>query len=89
VYVYYHLAPSDARYLATTLGLYGLAKLAELLDRPILAVVAFSGHTCKHLLAAAATGFILRWRLACVEKAPGRMIKSAFLPHEPNEAGYA
>jgi uncharacterized membrane protein YqjE len=43
------------------LGLYGLALIAEWLDRPIYALSAIvSGHTLKHLLAAAAALWWLR-----------------------------
>lgn len=45
----------DDRPLALALLLYGLAKLCELLDAPIFALgEVVSGHTLKHLLAAAA-----------------------------------
>ncbi|HEX6883152.1 MAG TPA: alkaline phytoceramidase [Planctomycetota bacterium] len=45
----------DDRPLALALLLYGLAKLCELLDAPIFALgQVVSGHTLKHLLAAAA-----------------------------------
>ena len=43
------------------LGLYATAKLAELADQPLLHAVGFtSGHTLKHLLAAAAALWLLR-----------------------------
>ena len=44
---------------------YGLAKLAELGDRPIFAATGelISGHTIKHLLAAVGSGFVL-WALS-------------------------
>jgi hypothetical protein len=53
----------DARYLAAALAFYGLAKLAEFYDRAIFAELATRGHAAKHVLAALATYFILRWRL--------------------------
>jgi len=48
--------------LGWMVGLYGAAKLAELLDRHIFAATAglLSGHTLKHLLAAAAVATLLR-----------------------------
>ena len=44
------------------LGLYALAKVMELADRPVLEVLGgiVSGHTLKHLLAAAAGLWLLR-----------------------------
>ena len=39
---------------------YGAAKLAERYDGPIYSVLPWSGHTLKHLIAAAACYFILR-----------------------------
>ncbi len=59
----------DARYLAAVLGLYALAKLAEFCDHAIFSGLPISGHTIKHVLAAIATYFILRWRLAAAGKA--------------------
>ena len=45
---------------AIGIGLYVLAKAAELADAPILAATGFvSGHTLKHLLAAAAAAVIV------------------------------
>ena|SRR5258708_11808601 len=41
---------------------YGLAKVAESEDVWIYLHLGFGGHAIKHLLAAAATYFILRWR---------------------------
>ena len=54
----------DARFLVAVLAFYSLAKLAELYDRAIFAAIPASGHTIKHLLAAMATFYILRWRQA-------------------------
>jgi Ceramidase len=56
----------DARYLAAVLTFYALAKLAEFYDRAIFSNLPISGHTAKHVLAAMATYFIYRWRLAAV-----------------------
>jgi Ceramidase len=56
----------DARYLAAVLTFYALAKLAEFYDRAIFSTLPISGHTAKHVLAAIATYFIYRWRLADV-----------------------
>jgi hypothetical protein len=55
---------SERAHLAAVLGLFGLAQVAELCDPAIYSVLPLSGHTVKHLLAALATYFILRWRLA-------------------------
>ena len=40
------------------LGLYALAKVAELLDHPLAALLPLSGHTLKHLLSVAATAVV-------------------------------
>lgn len=53
-----------ARYLTAVLAFYALAKLAEFCDRAIFGGLPLSGHTLKHVAAAIATFFILRWRLA-------------------------
>jgi len=47
--------------------LYGLAKIAEAQDARIYSVFFLSGHTLKHLLSAAATWMMLRWRGAVRE----------------------
>jgi hypothetical protein len=48
--------------LAAGIALYALGKLAELADRGVLgAGGVLSGHTLKHLLAAAAAALIVRW----------------------------
>ena len=48
-------------YFVAALGLYALAKVFELLDREIFAMGGVvSGHTLKHLTAAAAVGWLLR-----------------------------
>ncbi len=44
----------DARAIWWTAGLYGIAKVFELLDKPIAAFIATGGHPWKHLAAAAA-----------------------------------
>jgi hypothetical protein len=71
----------DARYLAAVFGFYALAKLAEFWDRPIFSGLPLSGHSIKHVLAAIATYFIFRWRLAGAEKASG-----ANAPNQPAHA---
>lgn len=43
---------SDVAYLWAMLGAYLLAKVAELLDKPIFQVFPLSGHSIKHLVAA-------------------------------------
>ena len=53
----------DAGAFAGTLAFYLGAKVAEVLDAPILAAAGVSGHTVKHLLAAAGVG-ALAWALA-------------------------
>ncbi|MGH9675764.1 MAG: alkaline phytoceramidase, partial [Candidatus Acidiferrum sp.] len=47
-------------YIFGLIGLYVVAKICELFDRPIYAALngSLSGHTLKHLIAAAATGCI-------------------------------
>lgn len=54
----------DARFLVAVLAFYALAKLAEFYDRTLFAALPFSGHTIKHVLAALATYFVYRWRVA-------------------------
>ena len=47
--------------LLWVVGIYGLAKIAEATDRPILNTTGFiSGHTLKHLIAAVAVFWLLR-----------------------------
>lgn len=53
----------DTPAFAATLGLYLGAKVTETLDAPILAAIGVSGHTVKHLLAAAGVG-VLAWAIA-------------------------
>jgi MFS transporter, MHS family, proline/betaine transporter len=69
------------RYLLYGLGLYVLAKLAEIADRDIFALTteAVSGHTLKHLLAAGALLFVLAmlWRRAPVGGVTGTQLKSS------------
>ncbi|MBV2133110.1 hypothetical protein KRX52_09880 [Pseudomonas sp. MAP12] len=43
------------------LGLYALAKVAELLDHPLAALLPLSGHSLKHLLSVAATAVVVAW----------------------------
>jgi hypothetical protein len=52
------------RKLWPVLALYVLAKFAEHYDRAIYSALPVSGHTLKHLLAALAAFWILRWRIA-------------------------
>jgi hypothetical protein len=48
--------------LVAGIGLYAVGKLAEVGDGPVLALGGLvSGHTLKHLLAAAAAVLIVRW----------------------------
>jgi len=68
-----HGAPRQDRIVfAVALGLYALAKVSELYDHQIMALLGeFSGHTLKHLLATAAA-LVLTWRLVrrTVDAAP-------------------
>ena len=50
--------------LGASLALYGLAKLAESFDARVyqLTLHALSGHTLKHLLAAASAALLLLWQ---------------------------
>jgi hypothetical protein len=53
------------RYTATAdlfiaLGWYGLAKVLEYFDRPVLAAVGVSGHTLKHIASALGAWWLLR-----------------------------
>ncbi|KLV08123.1 hypothetical protein C9I92_16015 [Photobacterium ganghwense] len=56
--------PATTRYYFMALGLYLLAKLAEVADREIYDLLGFSGHSLKHLLAAGA-GYLVYvgWRI--------------------------
>lgn len=58
------LPPRLARVLGASLALYVLAKLAETFDARLyeLTLQALSGHTLKHLLAAASAAVLLRWQ---------------------------
>jgi hypothetical protein len=47
------------RYYFGGVGLYAAAKICELLDRPIYDAIGVSGHTLKHVLAAATTGMVV------------------------------
>ncbi len=58
----------DARYLTGVLIFYALAKLAEFCDRAVFSTLPVSGHSVKHVLAAIATYFIFRWRVAASSK---------------------
>lgn len=62
--------------VAAALAFYGLARLAELADHGIMTLTGaiMSGHTLKHLLAAAATG-ALAWRIV-------RRYQAATYPHQ-------
>jgi hypothetical protein len=52
---------TESRYLGYVVAFYALAKLLELFDKPIFAALrVVSGHTLKHLAAAAAGYAILR-----------------------------
>lgn len=51
---------SGAGWLVACLLLYALAKLLELADQPVFDRLGVSGHTLKHLAAAAATWAVLR-----------------------------
>jgi hypothetical protein len=46
--------------LAGVAGFYALAKVGEALDRPIYSLLGVSGHTLKHLLAAAGVAWLAR-----------------------------
>lgn len=50
---------THAASLWTLLGVYALAKLAEYLDEPIFRLLPLSGHSIKHLLAAAGVYWFL------------------------------
>ncbi|HYE06157.1 MAG TPA: alkaline phytoceramidase [Planctomycetota bacterium] len=50
------------RDIAMVIALYALSKLLEWLDAPVLELIGVSGHTLKHLAAAAATGWVA-WML--------------------------
>ncbi len=56
------LSDKRIRALWPVVAWYLVAKVAETFDRQIYAVIPLSGHTLKHLAAAAATYGILRWR---------------------------
>ncbi|HYQ39241.1 MAG TPA: hypothetical protein VER09_09920 [Pseudomonas sp.] len=69
---------------AAALGLYVLAKCAELLDHPLAALLApLTGHTLKHLLSTAATAVVVAQlaRRAPLASAAGAVAPS---PHNAN-----
>lgn len=60
----YRAPRADRIAFATAMGLYVLAKIAEVLDHEIANTLGFvSGHTLKHLIATAATAAVV-WGLA-------------------------
>jgi hypothetical protein len=62
--------------VAAAIGLYALGKVFEWLDRPILAASSIvSGHTLKHLVAAAAGG-VLAWMVAARQPCPRAALAS-------------
>lgn len=66
------------------LGLYALAKLAELADHPIAnATGVLSGHTLKHLLASAAAAFIVASLIRRVRQAPLQVQSPLPAPSHP------
>lgn len=57
----WHAPRRDRLAFAAAIGLYAIAKVAEVADHPLLlATDTISGHTLKHLLAAAASWCIVR-----------------------------
>jgi hypothetical protein len=68
------LTPRLARLLTVSLALYVLAKLAETFDARVytLSAHAVSGHTLKHLLAAASAAVLLAWQGARMRVATRR-----------------
>jgi len=61
----------DRRAYLLAFGVYMLAKLAEFTDRALFDLLSVSGHTIKHLLAAAATGVIAAHLVRRVDAARG------------------
>lgn len=60
------------RDIAIVIGCYALSKLLEHFDGAVLGAIGVSGHSLKHLAAAAATAWVLRmaWRIARSPAAP-------------------
>lgn len=50
---------AERQAFGVALGLYALAKVAELLDHPLAALLPLSGHSLKHLLSVAATAVVV------------------------------
>jgi hypothetical protein len=50
---------SHAGWLVAAAGAYVLAKVLEILDKPVFALTKISGHTLKHVVASLAAFFIL------------------------------
>jgi hypothetical protein len=60
IFILYKLPENYLTYISATLVFYMISKIAELLDEQIFRLLhVLSGHTIKHLLAAAGTGCIL------------------------------
>lgn len=66
---------------AAAIGLYVVAKAVELADAPILAATGFvSGHTLKHLLAAAAAALIVGCATQISTRAPSSTTRLVGMP---------
>jgi len=70
------LVPQLAKLLAISLGLYVVAKIAETFDAGVyrLSAHAVSGHTLKHLLAAASAAVLLAWQWRALQPEGARML---------------
>ena len=68
---------------------YAIAKLLELFDKPIYALVhTVSGHSLKHLAAAVASLYVVRWAVSVTAPSPVRLASSsAYSPAIPSVTG--
>lgn len=68
----YRSPDRGAAWLGTGLALYGVAKIFEMSDRPVYAALGIvSGHTLKHVAAAAAVGCVVAMLRARMRPVPG------------------
>jgi hypothetical protein len=67
-----------SKFLWAVLACYALAKLSEHFDACLYSFLPLSGHTCKHLFAAASTYCILRYGVKSSADAPGDTLGACY-----------
>lgn len=67
---------TDGRYIAATIGFYGIAKVLETFDAGVFNLLGqtVSGHSLKHLVAALAAYMLYRMMMAVREQKPGSVL---------------